>query len=65
MAYGFVIVIIGYEQTSIFEAVLHISFRHISSKRKELGKAEHEDKDYPKLSLEIFGEHSYEQGLQS
>lgn len=61
--YGFVIVIIGYEQMSIFEAVLHAPFGHISSKREELGKAEH--RDYPELSLEIFGEHSYEQDLQS
>lgn len=60
MTYGFVMAIIGYEQMSIFEAVLHVPFRHISSKREELGKAEHKYKDYPKLSLQLFGEHNYE-----
>lgn len=27
--------------------------------------AEHKGKEYPELSLEIFGEHNYEQGLQN
>lgn len=39
------------------------SIGYISSKGEELGKVGH--KDHPQLSLEVFGEHNYEQGLQS